>query len=128
MRLRPHHLLCTQGYSGKGYNDEFIKNMDDITNIIRKNKNTIINLIFSTDDICKCCPNMISEDLCITNEKVKSIDNKIIKYFSLEEKEYIYNEIVDFIKNNITEEIMDDICCECEWYPISSCKKKILDK
>ena len=86
MRLRPHHLLCTQGYSGKGYNDEFIKNMDDITNIIRKNKNTIINLIFSTDDICKCCPNMISEDLCITNEKVKSIDNKIIKYFSLEEK------------------------------------------
>ena len=22
MELRPHHLLCTQAYSGKGYNEE----------------------------------------------------------------------------------------------------------
>ena len=23
MIMRPHHLLCTQGYSGKGYSPEF---------------------------------------------------------------------------------------------------------
>ena len=126
MKLRPHHLLCTQGYSGKGYNEEFVKNMDKITNILRKNENTIIDLVFSTDDICDCCPNMIGKDLCVTNEKVKLIDDKIIKYFSLEEKKYDYNEIVDFIKENITEKIMDDICGECEWYPISACKKNIV--
>ncbi|MDD7224175.1 MAG: DUF1284 domain-containing protein, partial [Lachnospiraceae bacterium] len=28
--LRPHHLLCTQGYSGKGYSDDFVENMDKI--------------------------------------------------------------------------------------------------
>ena len=22
--LRPHHLLCTQGYSGKGYDNDFV--------------------------------------------------------------------------------------------------------
>ena len=24
INLRPHHLLCTQGYSGKGYSDGFV--------------------------------------------------------------------------------------------------------
>ena len=28
MVMRPHHLLCTQGYSGKGYSQEFVRNMD----------------------------------------------------------------------------------------------------
>lgn len=29
--LRPHHLLCTQAYSGKGYDEAFVRNMDRVT-------------------------------------------------------------------------------------------------
>ncbi|CEH33644.1 DUF1284 domain-containing protein [Romboutsia lituseburensis] len=128
MKLRPHHLMCTQGYSGKGYNDDFIKNMDYITRALRCDKNILIELVFSTDDICSSCPNMLGANLCNTNNKVKSIDDKMVKYFNLEEKVYNYNEIVNFIKENITEEIMDDICGNCNWYSISSCKKSMCCK
>ena len=27
--LRPHHLLCTQGYSGHGYSEAFVEHMND---------------------------------------------------------------------------------------------------
>ncbi|WP_040327363.1 DUF1284 domain-containing protein [Clostridium ihumii] len=128
MKLRPHHLMCTQGYGGKGYDKSFVENMNYITNVIKNDKNAIIELVFSTDDICKSCPNMKGLNLCNTNNKVKSIDNKVIKYFNLEEKKYNYHEIVNFIKENITEEIMDDICSLCEWYSISNCKNVMCNK
>jgi hypothetical protein len=125
MKLRPHHLMCIQSYVGKGYDEDFVKVMDKITYELRNNKEYLINIVFSTDDICVACPNMLDINLCKTNEKVNNIDSKVIKYFNLEEKEYIYKDIVNYIKNNITLEIMDDICKECEWYNISECRSII---
>ena len=125
MKLRPHHLMCKQSYAGKGYDEDFVKVMDKITYELRNNKEYLINIVFSTDDICVACPNMLDINLCKTNEKVNNIDSKVIKYFNLEEKEYIYKDIVNYIKNNITLEIMDDICKECEWYNISECRSII---
>ena len=125
MKLRPHHLMCIQSYVGKGYDEDFVKIMDKITYELRNNKECLINIVFSTDDICVACPNMLDINLCKTNEKVNNIDSKVIKYFNLEEKEYIYKDIVNYIKNNITLEIMDDICKECEWYNISECRSII---
>ena len=51
IKLRPHHLLCTQGYSGKGYSREFVENMTEIVKSI-KNEKVQVQLIFSEDDIC----------------------------------------------------------------------------
>lgn len=127
MKLRPHHLMCTQGYSGKGYDEEFVKNMNIVTNELRYNEDCVIEIVFSTDDICKCCPNMVDINLCKTNNKVNSIDRKVIEYFNLEDKKYIYKDIVSCIKNNITLDIMDDICKSCEWYSMSQCREKICE-
>ena len=30
IHLRPHHLLCTQGYSGKGYDENFVAHMNKV--------------------------------------------------------------------------------------------------
>lgn len=128
MKLRPHHLLCTQSYEGKGYSNEFVKNMDKVTNVLRNEKDTKIELIFSTDDICSKCPEKIDVDLCKSNEKVKEIDSKVVKYFDLEEKEYNYEDIVKYIKKKMTIEIMDDICSKCQWYNNSNCKNIICSK
>ena len=35
IKLRPHHLLCTQGYSGKVYSREFVENMTEIVKSIK---------------------------------------------------------------------------------------------
>ena len=126
MRLRPHHLLCTQGYSGKGYSPEFVKNMNAITNTLRTDPAARVKIVFSTDDICACCPKKLGENLCERNDKVKGIDQKVIGYFGIVEKEYMYREITAKISAAMTPEIMDDICGECSWYPISACKRRVL--
>lgn len=126
MKLRPHHLLCTQGYGGKGYNDEFVRNMDAITNWLRSEENAVIDIVFSTDDICAECPRMMGAGYCRDNDKVKSIDEKVRDYFHLEEDRYQYREIIREIDSKMTESMMEDICCECSWYPVSECKRKIL--
>jgi len=126
MKLRPHHLLCTQGYSGKGYDSAFIENMTAITTHLRSDANAAIEIVFSTDDICKKCPRMLGVNLCESNAKVKLLDEKVVAYFGIEEKSYIYQDIIREINAKMTSAIMDDICGNCEWYPISACKRNIL--
>ncbi len=128
MDLRPHHLLCTQGYSGKGYSDKFVENMNRVTEKLRGDEPVTIHLKFSTDELCSSCPNMLGTDMCSTNEKVKRFDRKAAEYFHLEEKDYIYQELVQKIKEEITPDMLSDICQGCSWYPVSACREKILGK
>jgi len=69
---------------------------------------------------------MIGDDLCKSNDKVKLLDSKVIACFGIEEKSYMYKDIVHEINARMTSEIMNDICGDCEWYPISACRKNIL--
>ncbi|MCL2854790.1 MAG: DUF1284 domain-containing protein [Defluviitaleaceae bacterium] len=126
MRLRPHHLLCIQGYEGKGYSEEFVKNMDDVVQLLSKDRDAMVDIVFSTDDICCKCPLMLGCDLCQTNDKVKAMDSKVIEYFGLKEKSYMYHKLIDGIKEKMTAEMMDDICGDCSWYASSNCKKNML--
>lgn len=123
MRLRPHHLLCTQSYSGKGYSDEFVKNMNLLTEKFRSEECTPVEIVFSTDDLCSCCPHMLGTDLCESNENVKRYDAKVIEYFHLEEKTYIYQDITRRIREEMTPEMLKDICGGCSWYPVSACRR-----
>ena len=76
IKLRPHHLLCTQGYSGKGYSKEFVENMDEVVKRLRTEEATEVTIVFSTDDLCAQCPNGKGTDLCSTQEKVEDVDRK----------------------------------------------------
>ena len=128
MRLRPHHLLCTQGYSGKGYSEGFVTHMDQVVEKLRGSEPVEIELVFDTDVLCTACPHKLGEDLCDTNEKVKGFDHKLVNYFNLKEGKYIYQELIKTIDAGMTEEMMADICKGCEWYPVSSCRKNVLKK
>ncbi len=125
--LRPHHLLCTQGYSGKGYDNDFVAHMTDVVHQLRDVPGTTIHLTFSTDTLCSCCPNKLGEDLCDTQEKVKRYDAKTVEYFGLEEKEYVYQDLIRAIDAKATPEILADICRDCCWFPISACCKNICE-
>lgn len=126
--LRPHHLLCTQGYSGKGYSDGFVAHMNEVVDTLRNQPGAKITLTFSTDTLCSCCPNKEGEDLCESQEKVKRFDQKTVDYFGLEEKEYVYQDLVRKIDEKMTEEMLADICEGCSWYPVSACRKNICSR
>ena len=104
--LRPHHLLCTQGYSGHGYSEAFVEHMNDVVHQLREVPGTKIQLTFSTDTLCSCCPNKLGTDLCDTQEKVKRYDRKTVEYFGLEEKEYDYQALIREIDAKATPEML----------------------
>lgn len=126
IKLRPHHLLCTQGYSGKGYSSDFVVNMDAIVEKLRSEKSTQIEIVNSTDHLCSKCPNMMGVNWCKDDHKVLEYDRKVMEYFDLEEATYVYQELIQKINEKMTPDMMDDICGNCGWYPISACRKNIL--
>ena len=126
MKLRPHHLLCTQCFSGKGYGESFVENMTAIVAQLRSDSPVLVDIISSTDDICQACPRMLAVDCCSTNDKVKKMDAKVREYFDIQEKSYLYNEVVKTINNKMTPAILADICGNCEWYPFGMCQKALL--
>lgn len=126
IKLRPHHLLCTQGYSGKGYDKEFVKHMTEVVTKLRQSEPVEIELVLNTDELCKKCPHKLGEDCCDTNEKVKTFDSKVVEYFGLKEGHYIYQDLIQRIDKEMTEAKLEDICKGCSWYPISACKKNII--
>ncbi|MCL2366344.1 MAG: DUF1284 domain-containing protein [Oscillospiraceae bacterium] len=126
MKLRPHHLLCTQGYSGKGYSSDFVENMTAITTHLCSDTDAAVDVVFYTDDICFKCPKMIGDNLCEHNEKVNRFDQKVCDYFGIEEGRYIYQDVVREISAQMTLFVMDDICGQCAWYSMGDCRDSIL--
>lgn len=125
--LRPHHLLCTQTFLGKGYSEEFVENMTRITNILRTEKSQEIELTFSCDSLCAFCPNRIRSDpgyCCTDDSKVLTYDQNIIHTFHLEEKTYIYAELIRIINSAITPDLFSYLCKDCSWKTI--CENNII--
>lgn len=125
IKLRPHHLLCTQSYEGMGYSPAFIENMDRITGALRARPDTEIQLVFTTDSLCEACPHKRGEDLCDSQDNVKSFDRRTIEAFDLKEKTYIYSELIDMINRSMTEARLRAICEGCGWIDRSACIKCI---
>ena len=119
IRLRPHHLLCFCFYEHKGYNQEFIDNMDKITSSIDK-----VLLTYENDDVCQCCPN-IQNNICKSINKVNKYDKLVIELLNAKTNEiydydYLHQLVIDKI---IKQDKLKDICADCEWYDI--CKKGV---
>jgi hypothetical protein len=120
--LRVHHLLCIQGYEGKGYSLQFTENMDKVVNELRDNM--CIKIVTRTDDICALCPYNLGNGLCKNEEKVFFFDSKILNELKLiEDRIYLYKDILNNIKENLTYEKFKKICGSCEWFSYGYCKR-----
>lgn len=127
MKLRPHHLLCIQGYSVKGYSEEFVKNMTENVRKLWEEEGTMVTLTDGTDQLCMACPNRLSERQCRDDAKVLSFDRKVLEYFGLETgRTYRYMDLIREIDSRMTPELMEDICGSCSWYPVSACRRNVL--
>ena len=132
IRLRPHHLLCTQGYSGKGYSDDFVSGMSAITDRLRNEPDIEIEITFSSDNICSACPSKLGEGLCADDDKVLRYDAAVRDILKLKEKRYSYHELIrrldDYLNGCADDKRLRSICGDCNWYPISACSKNIREQ
>ncbi len=127
MKLRGHHLLCTLAYKGLGYSNEFVENMNIIVDKLNSEENIIVELTNEVDDVCSKCPEN-DNNKCTTETKVVTMDNKTLNLLSLQKGKYTYKEIKQHINTNLNENVIHNICSNCEWYNKANCKQTILSK
>ena len=114
LKIRAHHLLCTENFVGEGYSDDFSKNMAKVIGQLKENPK--VKLLADLDDICGPCPENLSTR-CDNDDLVKSYDKKVLEVLNLSEGEiYSWNDIrklacdIIFAKNR-----REEICGECQW-------------
>ena len=118
--LRPHHGLCIGFFGGKGYSDEFNRNMSYIVAMLKRN-DPVVKLVKGTDVICKACPN--NEDgACVTQGKVTAYDEKVLELCGLNDGDSLrwsrFSKLVD--SRILSENKLEEVCGDCCWNYICS--------
>ncbi|EFI41862.1 DUF1284 domain-containing protein [Peptoniphilus sp. oral taxon 386] len=127
IKLRPHHLLCTQSYMGAGYSDGFVENMNKIVDNLRSDKDLKIEIVFENDNICEACPHNIGGVSCESDDVVLPIDNRVKNILELENGEYCYSDLINKLNEKITKDDFIGLCCECQWWD-GICKDIFMNK
>lgn len=117
IRLRPHHLLCTRFFEGRGYSSDFTVHMAET--IERLQAGAQVQLADGRDEICKSCPNM-QEGCCTTQEKVMRYDAGVLAQTGLAYGDTLdFQELYRLIGARIIQRgTMAEICGDCSWSEI----------
>lgn len=117
MKLRPHHALCIQKFTGHGYDEKFTAHMTGTVNTLRDRPETPVELVSGCDDLCAACPNNISGS-CSTREKVEAMDSGVLSALSLSAGGVLpWDRLSEMARREIFgTEKFPEICSSCEWY------------
>ena len=118
LNMRPHHLLCTRAFKGKGYSPAFVENMQRVINRLKAGCD--ITLITGIDAICDLCPERIGNHCC-SEAKVTGFDEAVLSQLGLERKNYAYAEVDRILESRLTEPVYECICRGCEWKQTGIC-------
>ncbi|MFA6408929.1 MAG: DUF1284 domain-containing protein [Gammaproteobacteria bacterium] len=123
MKLRPHHFLCIFCFQGKGYSPEFIANLSLLVNFLNSKigEDTPITITpkATEDAMCAACPNLQSNGLCASQEKVASLDAKHSQVLNLRIDQVVtWKEIKQRILERVTLEKFTETCAGCDWYKV----------
>ena len=117
--LRAHHLVCFQHFEGKGYSDEFVANLSSILATLKANPECPnITILDRCDDVCRCCPNR-QNNICQTEEYVKSLDQSFLSILRFSVDEVIsYSQAIEHIERFLSGQQFVKTCSNCQWYGI----------
>lgn len=117
MRLRPHHLLCIQKYSGHGYDEDFTGHMNTLVSELREHPNTPITVAQGCDDLCGMCPNN-QDGVCASLEKVAFMDSAVLGICGLGYGETLpWAKAAGKARTRIFEtQEFHNICACCQWF------------
>lgn len=122
MRMRPHHGICIGFFEGKGYSDEFVKNMTGIIQYLEEHQDDLFYLESKMDRICFACPNNV-EQICTTAEKVARYDRLCLELCGLKDGSHLswreYRNLV--VEKILKANKLQAVCGDCGWYSI--CEK-----
>ncbi|HBC96104.1 MAG TPA: DUF1284 domain-containing protein [Clostridium sp.] len=119
--LRAHHIFCIQGYIGKGYSKDFVKNMDKVVNSL--NPDALVKIVTEADDLCSKCPHMLKDHHCDSQAKISFLDASSLKTLTIKPNYiYKYRDLLDALNKNLTFKNFRETCAVCSWFSCGYCK------
>ncbi|MBS0236301.1 MAG: DUF1284 domain-containing protein [Proteobacteria bacterium] len=128
LKFRPHHFMCTLGFRGVGYSKDFVRNYKEIVQTLKDAPNTPIAVVFGGDAICAPCPNLKLNGLCITQEKIDTLDKAHIKALGLQDGQTItWQQAKSLIRDKMSLEQFHQACAPCRWKELGICEQALKD-
>jgi len=126
VKLRAHSLLCIQGFVGKGYSPEFVRNMTAIVKGL--GGRTEVTVVAEPDSLCAACPNLRRSGCALhgdgTEKGIVKQDRDVLRRLALSDGQTVtWGEILDRIRASVAPDDLDDICGSCPWLPLGHCKE-----
>ncbi|MEP2784276.1 MAG: GNAT family N-acetyltransferase [Pseudoruegeria sp.] len=129
LRYRPHHFLCSLGFEGKGYSDDFTANMTAIVMgrlRAQYGNGVIIEVVNQTDDICAPCP-MRKDNLCTDEPKIAALDARHATLLGLSNGERLtWGEAQRRMRELVSPQDLNDACQGCQWLDLGVCQSALL--
>jgi len=120
--LRPHHLLCIQGFRGQGYSPSFIANMARLIDRLEAEPEQEIQIVTSADDVCIACPHL-DGGVCVRPEsKVDEIDGRVLEHLKIVDGDILtWSMLLQTIDEKVHSSQLDSICDGCRWVDLDYC-------
>jgi len=116
IRLRPHHALCIQHFSGHGYSEEFTDNMSQVVATLKNNPSQEVLLCHDCDVLCLHCPHACG-NVCEHEEKVSCIDRECLTICGFYISQQLHWGVLQkaVYDKIIMTEIRSAVCKGCSW-------------
>lgn len=125
VRYRPHHFLCSVGFEGKGYSEDFTANMTRIVDGRLRGQggdDVAIQVVGGTDDICAPCPKRRG-NLCTSQTQINRLDRAHAKALELAPHEVLtWGEAKARIRAKVPVGSLKTLCDGCQWEPYGMCE------
>lgn len=114
-KLRPHHGICIQKFIGRGYSEDFVKNMTELIAYLNA-ENPLLEVACGCDEICKGCPDL-TDGRCKSEEKAERIDRDCLAAVKLADGRAIrYKDYAELVRRKIIASGKGkEICADCQW-------------
>ena len=128
VRLRPHHVLCSIGFEGRGYSSPFIANMSQVIDgQLRAPGGEAITIAFTAqaDSICAPCPNRVGMG-CAKGEVIEGLDGRHAAALGIAAGDRLsWGACLDRVVETVRPDDLDHLCAGCGWLAEGMCKSAL---
>ncbi len=130
VEFRPHHFLCTLGFEGKGYSEQFTQNYQDIADRLRAGDGSgdsiQIHVVAGSDAICGPCPNR-RDSVCSGEEKIRRLDQAHSQALGIRPGDTLtWGDAKKLLAQKMSVEKFEAACAPCAWKAMGVCKAALL--
>lgn len=128
IRLRPHHVLCSVAFEGKGYDAPFTANMSRIVfGHLRApgGRDETIRITDHADAFCAPCPRRRGGG-CEADDMITALDARHAAALGLSTgMQLTWGDCLDRVVESVFPDDLDTLCRDCSWLAEGRCKTAV---